>query len=162
MKYQKQNYQATGFTLIELLVVISIIGLLSSLAVVSLNSARIKARDAKRLADVRQVQTAIELFFNERGFYPGLASDPKVGVTANLGLGSYACLNRDGWGETGCTQPFMARVPVDPGIAGADYIFNRDETDLNAYSITFILESSTPFLNSGLVSATHQGLRQAQ
>ncbi len=50
-----------GFTLIELLVVIAIIGLLSTLAVVSLNSAREKARDAKRLSDIKQISTVIEM-----------------------------------------------------------------------------------------------------
>ena len=50
-----------GFTLIELLVVIAIIGLLSTLAVVSLNSARGKARDAKRVSDVKQLSTILEI-----------------------------------------------------------------------------------------------------
>jgi len=50
-----------GFTLIELLVVIAIIGLLSTLAVVSLNGARAKARDAKRVSDVKQISTLIEM-----------------------------------------------------------------------------------------------------
>ena len=59
-----------GFTLIELLVVIAIIGLLSTLAVVALSSARSKSRDAKRIADVKQVQTALELFYNDAQSYP--------------------------------------------------------------------------------------------
>ncbi|MBU0613046.1 type II secretion system GspH family protein [Patescibacteria group bacterium] len=59
-----------GFTLIELLVVIAIIGLLATIAVVALNSARTSSRDAKRIADVRQVQTGLELYFNAETDYP--------------------------------------------------------------------------------------------
>src|SRR5680860_110092 len=65
MKKQKQ-----GFTLIELLVVIAIIGLLSTLSILALNQARARARDAKRIADVRQIQTALEMYYNEMGDYP--------------------------------------------------------------------------------------------
>lgn len=50
-----------GFTLIELLVVVAIIGILATLGIVSLNSARAKARDAKRLSDVKQFATALQL-----------------------------------------------------------------------------------------------------
>ena len=59
-----------GFTLIELLVVISIIGLLSTMAVVSLNDARIKARDAKRKADLAQVWTALQIYYDDHLKYP--------------------------------------------------------------------------------------------
>ncbi len=59
-----------GFTLIELLVVIAIIGLLASIVLVSLNSARAKARDVRRVADLKQVQTALEMYYDTNGSYP--------------------------------------------------------------------------------------------
>lgn len=64
-----------GFTLIELLVVIAIIGLLATLGVVSFENARNKARDAKRLSDIKQIQSALELYLDANGQYPpGCAS----------------------------------------------------------------------------------------
>ena len=65
-----RNYQKKAFTLIELLVVIAIIGILATLAVVALQQTRSRARDSKRVADMKQIQTALELFFNENNRYP--------------------------------------------------------------------------------------------
>ena len=63
--------ESRGFTLIELLVVIAIIGILSSVTLASLNSSRGKARDARRLQDVKQIQTALELYIDDNnGEYP--------------------------------------------------------------------------------------------
>ncbi len=70
--------KSKGFTLIELLVVIAIIGLLASVVLLALNSARAKSRDAKRLADMKQVATAMELYFNDNYTYPTGATDLAV------------------------------------------------------------------------------------
>ncbi|HXF43996.1 MAG TPA: prepilin-type N-terminal cleavage/methylation domain-containing protein [Candidatus Paceibacterota bacterium] len=59
-----------GFTLIEMLVVVAIIGLLSSVVVVGLGSSRSKARDAKRIADIQQIQNALELAYDPANGYP--------------------------------------------------------------------------------------------
>lgn len=60
-----------GFTLIELLIVIAIIGILASVILVNLNSARLKARDARRLAEIKSIQSALEVYFAQNGQYPG-------------------------------------------------------------------------------------------
>ncbi|MDO8592518.1 MAG: type II secretion system protein, partial [bacterium] len=72
-----------GFTLIELLVVISIIGFLTTAAVVLLNSARSKARDAKRLADIKQISKAIQMYYDSNNSYPSSG-----GIGKCLGLAS--------------------------------------------------------------------------
>jgi prepilin-type N-terminal cleavage/methylation domain-containing protein len=62
------NKNKKGFTLIELLMVISIIGLLSSIVLSSLSTARQKARDTKRIADLKQIQNAVELYAFENNY----------------------------------------------------------------------------------------------
>ena len=66
MKFNSQK----GFTLIELLVVISIIGLLSTIVLASLNTARSKARDSYRIQSLVQLSTALELYYTDTGSYP--------------------------------------------------------------------------------------------
>jgi type II secretion system protein G len=75
MKSPKVKGIKKGFTLIELLVVIAIIGLLSSIVLASLNTARAKARDASRLEEIKQIKTALEFYYDQNGFYPSLGAD---------------------------------------------------------------------------------------
>ncbi|MFA6407957.1 MAG: type II secretion system protein [Candidatus Paceibacterota bacterium] len=82
-----------GFTLIELLVVISIIGLLSSIVLASLNTAREKARDAKRQEDLHSIQVALELYYITHGAYPPFRPSSSCG--------GY----RTDWATSKCTEP---------------------------------------------------------
>lgn len=118
-----------GFTLIELLIVIAIIGLLSTLAVVALGSARVKARDSKRLADLKQIQTALELYYSENSSYP-------PGTSASLGTENFTCLNSAGFAAKGCTDAYMPMVPTDP-TQGVFYTYTAASS---TYTINATLE----------------------
>ena len=69
-----------GFTLIELLVVVAIIGLLSSIITVALNNSRMKARDARRITDIKQVKSGLDIYYANGSGYPDKAVwDANVG-----------------------------------------------------------------------------------
>ncbi len=74
-----KNKKQKGFTLLELLVVIGIIGLLASILVINLTSARRRARDTKRVADLRNLQTAAEDYYGRSGKYPDTLGDLVTG-----------------------------------------------------------------------------------
>lgn len=82
----KLHTKEEGFTLIELLVVIAIIGMLASIVLSSLNTARAKARDSWRLQEFTQLKTALELYYSKYNRYPDPSSD----------TGTYACGGWDG------------------------------------------------------------------
>ena len=140
----------SGFTLIELLVVIAIIGLLSILSVVALGNARKKANDAKRLSDIRQVQTALELHYTDNNKYPS-------GIDkAELGTGDFACLGSQGFGASGCANAYMPTVPKDP--SGGSYIYTS--ADGASYAITATLEAGGGGFKAGTIKATPSGMSQ--
>jgi len=74
-------YNKKGFTLIELLVVISIISLLSSVILVSLSSARKKAMHARYAVNMLYLRTALEMYRNDHGGWPGKADDGRMAIT---------------------------------------------------------------------------------
>jgi prepilin-type N-terminal cleavage/methylation domain-containing protein len=150
-----------GFTLIELLVVIAIIGLLSTLAVVALNSARQRSRDAKRVADIRQIQTALELGFSETSGYPTEASPVVLGSSTSTVL----CKNASGvsdW-QTSATSPtvcgtiYMGLVPSNPTPNGAPYTYTSAAG--STYTLTFTLEGATGQLLQGANCANPNGIQ---
>jgi type II secretion system protein G len=97
-----------GFTLIELLVVIAIIGLLSSVVLASLNSARAKSRDARRISDLKQMQLALELYYDSNGQYP----QPSQGWNNWSGhCPSYG--DNDNY-ITGLAPNYISVLPLDP------------------------------------------------
>jgi prepilin-type N-terminal cleavage/methylation domain-containing protein len=126
-----------GFTLIELLVVISIIGLLSTLAIAGFNNARAKARDAKRVANIKQIQTALEMYYQDAGGYTVAAAMPAAIATG---------------GNT-----YMSQVPTNPTPNGATYVYTS--ADGASYTITFNLESGTGSLASGNHTASPAGVQ---
>lgn len=80
-----------GFTLIEMLIVIVIVGILSSLVLVGLGPVQRQGRDARRLSDLKQTQTALELFYAKKGVYPPTSDWSTLKSTiadANIGVKS--------------------------------------------------------------------------
>jgi len=107
-----------GFTLIELLVTIAVIGILSSMVFVSFNSARSTAHDARRIAEIRQLMTALELYYDANGHYP--VSSGGCGATSPNGgwCNSVESLAGGHWihdsGAANVLSPFMPVEPTDP------------------------------------------------
>ena len=93
-----------GFTLIELLVVIAIIGILATVVISSLNKARAKARDARRVQDIKSIQTALEMYYLDHGTYPTT---------------SWRFSNNSTWDNL---KSYLGNLPVDPiNEAGGPY-----------------------------------------
>jgi len=122
--------KSKGFTLIELLVVIAIIGILATIVLVSLNSARQKARDSRRVGDMRQIALALEMYYDDNAStgYPGDAD----------------ILTCDDWAAMvtalEASPGYMTKVPTDPGGGSVAYAYN---TNLADYVLRAQLESAT-------------------
>ena len=128
-----------GFTLIELLVVIAIIGMLASIVLASLNSARAKGRDARRAADLVQIRNALEMYASDnRGSYPNPGWAWRSQCSA---WGGYAASDV----IPGIVPQYMSSFPSDPGMSVSGntccYLYLSNGTDYK------VLDHSCPTLN---------------
>ena len=113
-----------GFTLIELLVAISIIGVLSSFLLANFVGVRQRARDGVRKSDLRQIQSALELYRSDKGTYP-----PRPLRACGSPL------------QDSSSPPviYMQKIPCDPS-PGAVYAYNSPSGN-TTYSIFACLEN---------------------
>ncbi len=170
-----------GFTLIELLVVISIIGMLAAVTLIVISNARIKGRDAKRVGDVRQVISGLELYFNDCGSYPVETPAIEIDSTLNLYHGTSATCGTNagdsttngGIGTTVGTRGtvYIQTLPTAPGPADgatcaaaatppAGAIANDIHYSGSAttYTITFCLGIGAGNYSAGVRTATPSGI----
>ena len=131
-----------GFTLIELLVVIAIIGILSSIVLASLNSARQKGRDARRVSDIKQLQLALELYYD---------SNPTTGYPTSIGTTASSAL---------VTGGFISAIPTDPSTSAAySYAALGSGTTCSSYHLGATLEiTNNAALSSDADAAASTGI----
>lgn len=152
-----------AFTLIELLIVVSIIGLIATIAVTATNNARQKARDARRLSDLKQLQSALGLSYEPGISFPVVAAPITLGDATHKVLcivGSLPAFQTSLVAPGACGALFMGLVPSNPTPGGAGYSYRSTDTSgavctsgtCNSYCIQTTLEQANT--QNGLAAGT--------
>ncbi len=132
MMVRRILYSSRAFTLIELLVVMAIIGILSSVVLTSLNGARQKGRDARRISDIKQIQLSLELYYDSTGAYPAQICSTATGPCPSSVL---------------VTNGYIASLPIDPSdnavYAYSPYAQTTNNTMCSGYHLGADLESGS-------------------
>jgi len=126
----------SGFTILEIIIVIAALGLLATLAAISLTSSRARMRDAQRLSDVSVIRSAMSQFWLEKATYP-----VSTGVSLHAPGTNTDSLSGDGFVAAASAQPpvYLASIPVGPNANE----FYRYKGNANGYSIRFQTERVT-------------------
>jgi len=134
----KKN-KSNGFTILEMLVVLAIAGMILSAALISITNVRMKSRDSRREADVKQLQNALSLYANNMGFYPICSGEVIVGGSGDSCVGPV--LVAEGFLQGGSPQ-------IDPlsGTSGTcgvvdNYVYCY-QSGGSFYTIRYALESN--------------------
>lgn len=131
-----------GFTLIELLVVVAIVGLLSTVGVVATGSARLKARDVRRLSDNDQLKKALALYYDNHSSYP--TSSEATCVSSLGSCSSCPCSSANWDSNSGLYQAIvtndklMTSLPIDP-INNSNRYYRYIQKTINSKSCYLIL-----------------------
>jgi len=125
--------QNKGFTLVELLVVVSLIGVLATLVLANLNSGRQRVRDAQRKSDVRNIQTALRLYYNDNAGYPGSSSGKIVGCDGTCEWGAM-------WQNDDIT--YMNVLPGDP-LTTQSYRYTSSGAGSETYTLEACFENKS-------------------
>jgi general secretion pathway protein G len=127
-----------GFTLIELLVVIVVIGILATLIISNFSSARERARDTKRKNDLREMKTALRLYYNDFQTYPAASGGRIQGCGAN---GTSNCA----WGSafTAGSSQYMKVLPTDPLNVSPNVYTYAQTNSGEGFTITARLENAS-------------------
>lgn len=111
-----------GFTLIELLVVIAIIGVLSSVILASLNSARVKARNANRVSQIQELGKGFALAFDSQNAYPSSGS-AWVCVSASCS-GSWASYAANATVDAATAKYISKPQTTNTGLTAGGYLYD--------------------------------------
>jgi prepilin-type N-terminal cleavage/methylation domain-containing protein len=130
-----------GFTIVELLIVIVVIGILATLVIVTFTGIQQKARNTKRQTDINAVNSHVEAFYAQNGYYPTLAhiNDATWRGTNMKGLDTAALKDPKGSASTLVAAPaanaYAYAVTDDAGASCA-----TDETTCAKFTLTATLE----------------------
>lgn len=148
-KLKKSLSSKKGFTLIELLVVISIIGILSAIIVINLQDARARARDAKTKSNIKKLETALRMYYNDYQEFPDECNGGgKYNVFEGCGTNGNSCcgdtstcsnVNFGFAAGTNCETIYMNAFPEE---FGSSIYYKHDDTT-DKYCLYASLENAS-------------------